>query len=59
LRTIPNNSGAPLKNIPLGRLGKPNDVASMVAFLASAEADYITGTTFFVDGGLLWNYQEQ
>ncbi len=48
-----------LKNIPLGRLGKPRDVASIVAFLASAESDYVTGTTFFVDGGLLWNYQEQ
>ncbi|HEY9626444.1 MAG TPA: glucose 1-dehydrogenase [Coleofasciculaceae cyanobacterium] len=51
--------GALLKNIPLGRLGKPSDVASIVAFLASAESDYVTGTTFFVDGGLLWNYQEQ
>ncbi len=51
--------GALLKNIPLGRLGKPSDVASLVAFLASSDADYITGTTFFVDGGLLWNYQEQ
>ena len=55
----PVKLGALLKNIPLGRLGKPNDVASIVAFLASAESDYVTGTTFFVDGGLLWNYQEQ
>lgn len=55
----PQELGALLKNIPLGRLGKPNDIASMIAFLVSAEADYITGTTFFVDGGLLWNYQEQ
>lgn len=55
----PQKLGALLQNIPLGRLGKPADVASMVAFLASAEADYVTGTTFFVDGGLLWNYQEQ
>jgi glucose 1-dehydrogenase len=47
-----------LKNIPLGRLGQPNDVA-LVAFLASPNADYITGSTFYVDGGLLWNYQEQ
>jgi glucose 1-dehydrogenase len=31
----------------------------LVTFLASAEADYITGSTFVVDGGLLWNYQEQ
>lgn len=51
--------GAVLKNIPLGRLGQPNDVAALVAFLASSDADYITGSTFFVDGGLLWNYQEQ
>jgi glucose 1-dehydrogenase len=48
-----------LANIPLKRLGQPNDVAEAVAFLASAGADYITGTTIFVDGGLLWNYQEQ
>jgi glucose 1-dehydrogenase len=48
-----------LGNIPLGRLGKPEDVAGMASFLASEEADYVTGSTFFVDGGLLWNYQEQ
>jgi len=50
---------AVLQNIPLGRLGEPNDVASLVAFLASPDANYITGSTFFVDGGLLWNYHEQ
>jgi glucose 1-dehydrogenase len=55
----PEKLGALLKNIPLGRLGQPQDVASMVAFLSSADADYITGSTFIVDGGLLWNYQEQ
>jgi glucose 1-dehydrogenase len=59
LANNPEQLAAVLKNIPLGRLGKPNDVAAMVAFLASAEADYITGATFVVDGGLLWNYQEQ
>jgi len=48
-----------LENIPLGRLGKPSDVAGAIAFLASPDADYITGTTIFVDGGLLWNYSEQ
>ncbi len=48
-----------LENIPLGRLGKPEDVAGIASFLASEESDYITGSTFFVDGGLLWNYQEQ
>ncbi len=55
----PEKLGALLKTIPLGRLGQPQDVASLVAFLASSDADYITGSTFFVDGGLLWNYQEQ
>ena len=48
-----------LKNIPLGRLGQPEDVAAVVAFLASDDARYITGSTVVVDGGLLWNYQEQ
>jgi glucose 1-dehydrogenase len=48
-----------LGNIPLKHLGKPGDVAGVAAFLASSDADYITGTTVFVDGGLLWNYEEQ
>ena len=48
-----------LENIPLGRLGKPEDVASVAAFLASDESSYVTGTTFVVDGGLTWNYEEQ
>jgi glucose 1-dehydrogenase len=48
-----------LANIPLGRLGQREDVAGVAAFLASSEADYITGTTTVVDGGLLWNYAEQ
>jgi glucose 1-dehydrogenase len=48
-----------LANIPLRRLGQPSDVAGVVAFLASADADYITGATIVVDGGLLWNYSEQ
>ncbi|MDF5726899.1 MAG: glucose 1-dehydrogenase [Rhizonema sp. PD38] len=48
-----------LQNIPLGRLGKPQDIAPIVSFLASSDADYITGTTIFADGGLLWNYHEQ
>jgi glucose 1-dehydrogenase len=48
-----------LANIPLKRLGQPGDVAGVVAFLSSADADYITGATIVVDGGLLWNYSEQ
>ena len=46
-------------NIPLGRLANPSEVANAVLFLASPEASYVTGTTLFVDGGLLWNYTEQ
>jgi len=48
-----------LKNIPLGRLGTPDDVAGTVAFLASEDALYVTGATFVVDGGLMRNYHEQ
>jgi glucose 1-dehydrogenase len=48
-----------LANIPLGRLGEPEDVASLAAFLASDEASYVTGSTYVVDGGLMRNYHEQ
>jgi glucose 1-dehydrogenase len=48
-----------IAQIPLGRLGKPEDVAGLAAFLASDDASYITGATYFVDGGLTWNYKEQ
>jgi 2-keto-3-deoxy-L-fuconate dehydrogenase len=37
---------------PLGRLGRPEDIAAMAAFLASDDADWITGATYAVDGGL-------
>jgi glucose 1-dehydrogenase len=48
-----------LKNIPAGRLGKPQDVAAVVAFLVSEEAAYVNGATYVVDGGLMRNYREQ
>ena len=45
--------------IPLGRLGTPDDVAGLAAFLSSDDAAYMTGATFFVDGGLIRDYHEQ
>lgn len=41
-----------LANVPAGRLGEPKDIAKAVAFLASDDAGYITGTTLHVNGGM-------
>jgi 3-oxoacyl-[acyl-carrier protein] reductase len=41
------------KQIPLGRIGSPEDIANAVLFLASDEAGYITGQTITVDGGMV------
>jgi NAD(P)-dependent dehydrogenase (short-subunit alcohol dehydrogenase family) len=38
---------------PLGRLGTPEDIAKVIAFLASSDADFVTGTAFLADGGAL------
>lgn len=48
-----------IRNIPLGRMGSVDDVASLATFLASHEAAYITGSTYVVDGGLMRSYHEQ
>ena len=48
-----------LANIPLGRIGTPEDVAGLVAYLASDDAAYVSGSTFVIDGGLMRNYREQ
>ena len=41
------------KNIALGRVGKPEDIASLALFLASDESSFITGESFLIDGGRL------
>jgi len=42
-----------MENIPLKRFGKPEEVAALCEFLAGDDAQYITGQTFVIDGGLL------
>lgn len=50
---LPEEQQTALKSqIPLGRLGSPDDIAHAVAFLASPQAGYITGTTLHVNGGM-------
>ena len=41
-----------ISEIPVGRFGRPEEVASVAVFLASDEAQYVTGSSYFVDGGL-------
>ncbi|MDE0713497.1 MAG: SDR family oxidoreductase, partial [Gammaproteobacteria bacterium] len=41
-----------LERVPMGRLGLPEDIAQAVVFLSSPMADYITGTTIHVNGGM-------
>lgn len=40
------------RNIPWKRAGRPEEVAKLAAYLASTDADYVTGSSFFIDGGL-------
>lgn len=49
----PEMEKALMAEIPLGRWGKPEEVAGLAAYLASDEAGYVTGSTFFIDGGML------
>ncbi|CAN5709871.1 glucose 1-dehydrogenase [soil metagenome] len=59
LLASPQQVNALEAKIPLGRMGTPDDVAGVIAFLASDEAAYVTGSTYFVDGGLTYSYSEQ
>jgi 3-oxoacyl-[acyl-carrier protein] reductase len=47
-----NQKAMLLGNIPLGRLGTPEDIAAAVAFLVSPAASYVTGSTIHVNGGM-------
>src|SRR5699024_8668493 len=42
-----------LNRVPLGKLGQPEDVARVVRFLASEDANYMTGQTLHIDGGMV------
>jgi len=50
-----NSDWAPpwIATVPLGRYGRPEEIAAGVVFLASPEASYVTGTLLNIDGGLL------
>jgi NAD(P)-dependent dehydrogenase (short-subunit alcohol dehydrogenase family) len=52
LLTDPDTYRTTAGRIPLRRYGTPSDYAAMVAFLASNEADYVTGQVIYVDGGI-------
>lgn len=49
---IPEQRERTLSRIPLGRVGQPDDVAGVAAFLCSPESSYVNGALYFVDGGL-------
>jgi len=55
----PELMGHLLQKISMGRMGNVEEVAAVVAFLASDEATYVTGSTYLVDGGLAYHYKEQ
>ncbi len=49
----PELEKALMAEIPLNRWGKPEEIAGLAAYLASDEAAYVTGSTYFIDGGML------
>lgn len=53
LKANPEKMKKLLAEIPLGRMGQPDEVAGLAVYLASPEAGYVTGSTYFIDGGML------
>lgn len=53
LKEHPEEMKTLLAEIPLGRMGQPDEVAGLALYLASDEAAYVTGSTYFIDGGML------
>lgn len=53
IKEDPDQLGELLAEIPLGRMGKPEEVAALAVYLASDEAAYVTGSTYVVDGGMM------
>ncbi len=53
LKQHPDEMRELLSEIPLGRMGQPDEVAGLATYLASDESAYVTGSTFFIDGGML------
>jgi glucose 1-dehydrogenase len=49
----PEKMAALNAGIPLGRIGQPDEIAGVAVYLASDEAAYVTGASYFIDGGLM------
>jgi glucose 1-dehydrogenase len=52
LKEHPDQMEKLLSEIPLGRMGKPEEIAALAVYLASDAAACVTGSTFFIDGGM-------
>ncbi len=49
----PDQHAEVVEQVPWGRLGQPEEIAAAIAWLAGPEAEYVTGSTLFVDGGMM------
>jgi glucose 1-dehydrogenase len=53
LKEHPDQMEKLLSEIPLGRMAKPKEIAALALYLASDASAYVTGSTFFIDGGMI------